>query len=66
MTGTQVRKLRIALNVTQKELASQLGVSTRTVSRWETTDMEILPVVETAIRLYVRVLDLEHRLKERK
>ena len=66
MDGNQVRKLRLALNLNQKELAKQLSMSARTVSRWETSGMELEPIVETAIKLYIRVLDLEHRLKERK
>lgn len=35
MIGKQVRKLRQKCNISQIELASQLGVSVRTVKNWE-------------------------------
>lgn len=35
-TGIFMKELRIARNLTQEQLAEQLGVSRRTVSRWET------------------------------
>lgn len=35
MIGQQVRKLRQQCNLSQVELASQLGVSVRTIKNWE-------------------------------
>lgn len=35
-TGIFMKELRIAKNLTQEQLAEKLGVSRRTVSRWET------------------------------
>lgn len=35
MTGSEVRRLREALGVTQPELAEELGVHPITISRWE-------------------------------
>lgn len=35
MTATQVRKIRDRLRWSQKKLANQLGVTTRTVQNWE-------------------------------
>ncbi len=45
-TGTLLKELRKEKNITQEELADKMGVSRRTVSRWETgsnmPDMDIL------------------------
>ena len=65
MTGIQINKVRVALGLSQREFAKQLGISERTVSRWEThPEEEVLPIVETAIRLYLEVIDLRHKLKK--
>lgn len=48
LTGTEVRSLRSAIGVTQCELAMLMGVSARTISRWETGDGG---VSESAARL---------------
>jgi len=36
VTGTTIKRLREARNMTQTELASKIGVSSKTVSKWET------------------------------
>jgi len=36
VTGTTIRQLREARNLTQAELAQKIGVSSKTVSKWET------------------------------
>lgn len=41
-TGPMVRKLRIKLAVTQVELAELIGVSSLTVSKWESTEDRIM------------------------
>ena len=45
-TGAFLKELRKEKNITQEELAEQMGVSRRTVSRWETgsnmPDMDVL------------------------
>ncbi len=35
MTKEEVKKMRVDNNLTQKQLAELIGVSTRTVQRWE-------------------------------
>lgn len=65
MNGVQINQVRIALGLSQREFAKQLNISERTVSRWEThPDEDVLPIVETAIRLYLEVIDLRHKLKK--
>ena len=36
VTGGAIKSLRESRNLTQAELAEQLGVSSKTVSKWET------------------------------
>lgn len=49
MIGETVKRLRRERDMTQEELAEQLGVSFQSVSRWENNacypDMELLPVI---------------------
>ena len=35
MTGHEVKTLRLSLNMTQEDLAHELGVTVSTVNRWE-------------------------------
>lgn len=35
MTGDEVKTLRLSLNMTQEDLAHELGVTVSTVNRWE-------------------------------
>lgn len=62
MTGKDIVKVRLALNLSQKSLAKIFNISTRTIQRWET--METIPnLASLAVTLYLRVIDLEHRRK---
>ena len=36
VTGSTIKELREAKNLTQAELARRIGVSSKTVSKWET------------------------------
>jgi len=47
-----VKKFRKELIVTQGELAVLLGVSTKTIARWEISDKEITGPITTVIQLY--------------
>lgn len=60
-TQKEVRELREALGLSQEALAQLLGVSTRTVSRWECGTSELHPLAVKELRRWLRVLD---RLKE--
>ena len=57
VTGTTIRKLREARNLTQAELAGQIGVSSKTVSKWETAkglpDISLLQPLAQALGISV-------------
>ena len=38
VTGSTIRQLREAKRLTQAELAAQLSVSAKTISKWETAE----------------------------
>lgn len=43
LTGAQVRSLRLALGVTQADLAHALGYARQTISRWERHPERAIP-----------------------
>lgn len=51
-----VKELREALGLTQEEFARMLGVSARTVSRWERGESEPTPLALRGIRRWQRLL----------
>ena len=57
VTGTAVRQLREARKLTQAELAEELGVSSKTVSKWETgkglPDISLLQPLAKALGISV-------------
>jgi transcriptional regulator with XRE-family HTH domain len=59
MTGKELKIKRITLDLTQAQLASELGIQSNTVSRYENGDMRIPKTVELAMEL------LERRYNER-
>lgn len=60
-THKEVRELREALGLSQEALARLLGVSARTVSRWECGISELNPLAVKELRRWLRVLE---RLQE--
>ena len=48
MKGKELRRLRIKMKLTQKQLGEKLGVTENTVARWERDEMKIN---EPAVRL---------------
>ena len=57
VTGTTIKHLREARNMTQSELAEQIGVSSKTVSKWETAkglpDISLLQSLAKALGISV-------------
>ena len=57
VTGTAIRQLREARGMTQAELAQQIGVSSKTVSKWETAkglpDISLLQPLAEALGISV-------------
>ena len=49
MLGEQIRKLRLARNISQVQLAQKLDVSKQSVSNWENNN--ILPSVEVLVKI---------------
>jgi transcriptional regulator with XRE-family HTH domain len=62
LTGKELRRIRLQLELTQEALAMQLGVKRNTVTRWETGIIAVSRVVELAMR----GLAVEHGLRIRK
>ena len=60
VTGTVIRELREKNNMTQLQLAEKLGVSDKTVSKWETAkgypDITLLEPIAGALRVSVAEL----------
>ena len=65
VTGITVKKLREARNMTQAELANKIGVSSKTVSKWETAkglpDISLLQPLAAALGICViELMNGEH------
>ena len=60
LTGTTIKALREAQNLTQAELAERIGVSSKTVSKWETAkglpDVSLLEPLAAALGISVMEL----------
>ena len=57
VTGNTIKQLREKRNMTQAELAERIGVSSKTVSKWETAkglpDISLLQPLAQALRISV-------------
>lgn len=62
MTGSQIRRIRKRLAMTQVQLADLLGVAKNSVARWERDEMGIR---EPAARL-LRILAAQHSKRKEK
>jgi transcriptional regulator with XRE-family HTH domain len=61
MTGKRFKQIRLALGLTQKQLATLLGVWENTVAHWDRGDKPIPGPVELAMKLL-----LEKKQREEK
>ena len=65
ITGTTIKQLREIRNMTQAELAEKIGVSSKTVSKWETAkglpDISLLqPLAQTLGLSVIELMNGEH------
>ena len=65
VTGTTIKQLREKRNLTQAELAEKIGVSSKTVSKWETAkglpDISLLQPLAQALGISViELMNGEH------
>jgi len=67
VTGTTIRQLREARNMTQAELAERIGVSSKTISKWETAkglpDISLLqPLAKVLGISVIELMNGEHTI----
>jgi transcriptional regulator with XRE-family HTH domain len=62
LIGRELRRQRLLLGLTQKQLAETLGVARNTICRWE---LGFLPSVPKYVSLAMRALLAEERLAGR-
>ena len=69
VTGTTIKTLREGRNLTQAELAERIGVSSKTVSKWETAkglpDVSLLQPLAQALGISVMELMDGRRITNR-
>ena len=65
MTGTEVRRLRRRLGLTQAQLAARLGVHKLTVSRWERGQVRVTEPMSRLLRLLAATEPTTKKKKER-
>jgi transcriptional regulator with XRE-family HTH domain len=58
MTGKQFRIRRAVMDLTQAQLASELGVQPNTISRYENEDLKIPKAVQLALETVERKVSL--------
>jgi transcriptional regulator with XRE-family HTH domain len=54
MTGSQLRRIRTRLKLTQVELAEKIGVHANSVARWERDEIGISEPVARLVRVLAR------------
>ena len=62
MSPEEIRRKRIALNLTQTELAEKFKVKTNTIARWERG--EIIPTAKGMLHLTFQYLEHERHLDD--
>jgi len=54
VTGKQLKRIRLAMELEQTELAKKLGVHSVTVSRWETSASPVPKAIALLVRLMAK------------
>jgi transcriptional regulator with XRE-family HTH domain len=63
MTGQELRRIRKAMGITQRQLAEKLGVTLTSVARMERGEQKIMPVTTLAVR-YLQLMESKNRRKK--
>ena len=53
MTRRQFKELRLSIGCSQAKLAGEMGISVRTITRWEQADFRIPRIAELALKAVV-------------
>ena len=69
VTGTTIKQLREKRNLTQSQLAEQIGVSSKTISKWETAkglpDVSLLQPLAQALNIsLIELMNGEHIINQ--
>jgi len=64
MTGEELRRIREAMGLTQRQLAGKLGVTSTSVARMERGEQKIMQVTTLAVR-YLQVVESKKRGKNK-
>jgi len=62
MTGQELRRIRGAMGLTQRELAAKLGMTSTSVARMERGEQKIMTVTTLAVK-YLEVVEFKRRRK---
>ena len=54
VTKDEFKKLRESIGYTQGKLSKEMGITIRTITRWESGEVEIPKVVELAFRSIIK------------
>ena len=54
MSGNEFRKLRKSVDLSQAKLSKEMDVTVRSITRWETGEVEIPKIAVLALKLIVR------------
>jgi DNA-binding transcriptional regulator YiaG len=57
VTGSELRRLRRRLKLSQARFADLMGVTANTVARWERDEMRMRPAIDRLVRLTVAEAD---------
>jgi transcriptional regulator with XRE-family HTH domain len=63
MIGSEFKKLRNSIGLSQSQLAQELDLYVRTISKYENDDLEISKVTELALRYVVERTKKKERRK---
>ncbi len=63
MTGTEIKRIRVRLGLTQQQLADRIGTTKNTVYRWEKEMMAVREPTAKLIRLLAHLEQVRRKAK---